>query len=340
MSAIIEGRDITKIYSGSSSFFAPKTDEVRALDGVSVSVSEGQAHAIVGESGCGKTTLAKVLLGLEAPSSGQVLFHGKDFKKLGGSELAKARATLSVVFQDPFSSLNPRMTVEELITEPLRIHNSGKGNGERKARAAELLQKVGLETGHCSRFPHEFSGGQRQRIAIARALALSPKLVVADEPVSALDVSVQAQILNLMKELKEQMNLSYLFITHDFSLVRFLCGTVSVMYLGRIVESGPTGKVLENPQHPYTEALLSAIPLADPKAFRDGIPARTDSAEIPFAELLSKGCRFRDRCPYAQPQCGAADPQLMETEEGHMAACKIRPFAEKPSAAALTRAAA
>lgn len=340
MSAIIEGKNISKIYSGSGSFFAPKSDEVKALDGVSVAIAEGQAHAIVGESGCGKTTLAKVLLGLEAPTAGQVLFHDKDFKKLGGAELAKARATLSVVFQDPFSSLNPRMTVEELITEPLRIHHATQPAKDRKNRAVDLLRQVGMGEEHLARFPHEFSGGQRQRIAIARALALSPKLVVADEPVSALDVSVQAQILNLLKELKEQLNLSYLFITHDFSLVRFLCGTVSVMYLGRIVESGPTGRVLENPQHPYTEALLSAIPLADPKVVRARAIGKTETVEIPFTDLISKGCRFRDRCPYAQAQCAAVDPRLEEAAAGHMVACKIRPFTDKPSAAALTRAAA
>ncbi|MFA6584097.1 MAG: ATP-binding cassette domain-containing protein [Elusimicrobiaceae bacterium] len=258
MTDLFKAENIIKTYRIKTAFSGTHT--VRAVDGVTFTVARGEVHGVAGESGCGKTTLAKILLRLENPDSGRIIFDGQDITRLKGSDLKAFRRRAQVIFQDPYSSLDPRMTVREIIEEPLLIHRLCKTSAERGAIAAALLDKTGLSSEYMDRYPHEFSGGQRQRIGIARALALKPDVIVADECVSALDVSVQAQVLNLLKDLKKEMGLSYIFISHDLSVLRFLCDRISVMSHGRIVESGPAGQILTAPQNHYTKTLLSAVP--------------------------------------------------------------------------------
>jgi oligopeptide transport system ATP-binding protein len=291
---------------------------VRAVDGVSLTVKEGEVLGLVGESGCGKSTLARAVMGLVPATRGQVLFQGSDATRATGAQLRAYRRGLQMVFQDPYASLNPRLTLHATLAEPLKVHGICP-ESEIPSRVAGLLELVGLSPAQARRYPHEFSGGQRQRIAIARALAVGPRMIVADEPVSALDVSIQAQILNLLGELCRRMNLALLFIAHDLSVVRHVSDRVAVMYLGRIVELGTAEEVIDRPRHPYTRALVSAIPVADPDAVR---PARTVLSGEPASPLSApQGCAFAPRCPHAVPQCRAAVPALAPCGEAHEAAC-------------------
>lgn len=294
---------------------------VQAVDEISFDIKRGETLGLVGESGCGKTTTGRTIIRLLEPTAGEVDFKGKDIFKLSKEELRKARRNIQIIFQDPFGSLNPRMTVGEIVGESLLIHKIAKNKKEKEERVKDLLETVGLNAGHARRYPHEFSGGQRQRVGIARALALNPKLVICDEPVSALDVSIQAQVINLLEDLQEKFNLTYLFIAHDLSVVKHISDRVAVMYLGKIVELSSTSELYDNTQHPYTEALLSAVPIPDPTLKRQRIVLEGD---VPSPFKPPAGCRFHPRCKYVKPICSQEEPELTDIGNGHFVACHFR----------------
>lgn len=298
-----------------------KVADVKAVDGLDFTIQHGETLGLVGESGCGKSTTGRTILQLYRPTAGEVLFDGKDLTRLQGEELRKMRRHMQMIFQDPYASLNPRMTVGDIIGEPLEVHNIAKGK-EKKERVQELLQIVGLNPYFVNRYPHEFSGGQRQRIGVARALAVNPDFIVCDEPISALDVSIQAQVINLLEELQERFHLTYLFIAHDLSVVRHISDRVAVMYLGKIVELTDRKSLYSNPLHPYTKALLSAVPIPDPviEEKRERIILVGD---VPSPVNPPKGCRFHTRCPLAIDICKRVDPEFRDVGNTHFVACHV-----------------
>jgi oligopeptide/dipeptide ABC transporter ATP-binding protein len=317
---ILEVRDLVKHFHLGGGAFGGEPAVIKAVDGVSFTIRRGETLGLVGESGCGKTTTGRCILQLEKPTSGQVIFEGRDLTTASDAELRKVRRRLQVIFQDPYSSLNPRMTVGQIIAEPLAVHGLVRDRAARAARVRELLGHAGLLPGMASRYPHELSGGQRQRVGIARALAMEPALIVCDEPVSALDVSIQAQIINLLEELQAEFGLTYLFVAHDLSVVRHISDRVAVMYLGKIVEITDRKSLYEDPQHPYTRALLSAVPIPDP-AVEAGRERIVLGGEVPSPLKPPSGCVFHPRCPIAIDDCRREVPALRETRADHRVAC-------------------
>ena len=318
--ALLEVRDLVKHFAVAGGLFGRRKGVVRAVDGVSFAIRRGETLGLVGESGCGKTTTGRCILQLERPTSGAVVFEGRDLTTLGEVELRGVRRRMQVIFQDPYSSLNPRMTIGQIIEEPLAVHRIVAEPVARAARVQTLLRQVGLHPRHARRYPHELSGGQRQRVGIARALAMEPSLIVCDEPVSALDVSIQAQIINLLEDLQAELGLTYLFIAHDLAVVRHISDRVAVMYLGKIVEITDRKALYDAPLHPYTQALLSAVPIPDPEleVHREHVVLR---GEVPSPLNPPPGCAFHPRCPLALDECRQAVPELREVLPGHRAAC-------------------
>ena len=331
---LLEVRNLKKHFPIQRGVFRRTAGYVRAVDGVDFSLRTGETLGLVGESGCGKTTTGRLVLRAIEATAGEVLFRRADgemvdITTLSKEEMIALRREMQIIFQDPFSSLNPRMTVSDIVAEPLVIHRVASG-AALKARVQELLESVGLKVQHLNRYPYAFSGGQRQRIGIARALALRPRLIVADEPVSALDVSIQAQVLNLLEDLQDELGLTYLFIAHDLSVVEHISDRVAVMYLGKIVETGDARTLYEQPRHPYTEALLSAIPIADPDHRKERIVL---SGDVPSPSEPPSGCSFHPRCRYAQPICSQQEPELTPVRSGRAAACH---FADELDLAGVT----
>ncbi|MGA2464122.1 MAG: dipeptide ABC transporter ATP-binding protein [Thermodesulfobacteriota bacterium] len=314
---LLEVKDLKKYFPIRGGIFSKTIGYVYAVDGVSFYLMEGESLGLVGESGCGKSTTARVILRLIEPTEGEILFDGKDVCKLDHKEMRSIRRNMQIVFQDPYASLDPRRTVEQIIEEPLNVFQVGTRK-ERQERVAYLLEKVGLSPEHARRFPHEFSGGQRQRIGIARALALNPKLVIGDEPVSALDVSIQAQVINLLEDLQKEFHLSYIIISHDLAVVEHICDRIAVMYLGRIVEVARDKVLYTSPLHPYTVALLSAIPVPDPNITKKRIILEGD---VPSPMRPPAGCHFHTRCPRKKAACETTVPTLTEIGDGHFVAC-------------------
>jgi oligopeptide transport system ATP-binding protein len=316
--SLVEIRNLKKYFPVGGGLFSRRKGEVRAVDGVDLTVEEGETLGVVGESGCGKSTLGRAILRLIEPTEGEIVFAGKNLRQLSPRQLRDARREMQIIFQDPYASLNPRMRVGAIVGEGLEIHKLATGRKKRD-RVMELLGQVGLREEHYDRYPHEFSGGQRQRIGIARALAVNPRFIVADEPVSSLDVSIQAQIVNLLQDLQEKMHLTYLFISHDLRVVEHISHRVAIMYLGKIVEIAPSDKIYQEAKHPYTRALLSAVPMPDPERKKERIVIEGD---VPSPVNPPPGCSFHPRCPYRIDVCDKVEPEL-EFEDGHGAACHV-----------------
>ena len=314
---LLETKNLSKYFTGKKGLLNRQSAQVKAVDHVSLTVNKGETLGLVGESGCGKSTLGRTILRLIPATEGQVLYNGEDILTYDKKKMWEMRRKLQIIFQDPYSSLNPRMTVYDLISAPLEVYKIGT-KAERREMVEEILQEVGLDKQYLNRFPHEFSGGQRQRIGIARALILNPEFVVCDEAVSALDVSVRAQVLNLMRNMQQKKNLTYLFISHDLSVVRHISDRIAVMYLGSVAEVAEKAQLYSNPMHPYTKALLSAIPLPDVKKKRQRIILQGD---VPSAYNPPSGCKFHTRCPYATDRCKQEIPVLRQMEKGHQVAC-------------------
>ncbi|GEB35510.1 MULTISPECIES: ABC transporter ATP-binding protein [Brevibacillus] len=310
--ALVDVRDLKKHFSMGPGF------DLKAVDGVTFTIQKGETLGLVGESGCGKSTLGRTIIRLYENTAGEVLFKGKNVHQLRGKEVGQFNRDVQMIFQDPQASLNPRMTVEDIIAEGLDIH--GLSRGSRRERVAELLQLVGLHKDHAQRFPHEFSGGQRQRIGIARALAVEPQFIIADEPISALDVSIQAQVVNLLEDLQHDRGLTYLFIAHDLSMVKHISNRIGVMYLGKMVELAASNDLYARPLHPYTQALLSSVPVPDPTVKRERIVLQGD---LPSPANKPSGCGFRTRCPLATARCAEEEPKWLEAERGHWVACHL-----------------
>jgi len=319
---LVEVRNLKKYFPITRGMFVQRdVGAVRAVDGLSFDIRDGETLGLVGESGCGKSTTGRTILQLHKATEGKVRFEGKELTELSGDDLRLARRDFQMIFQDPYASLNPRLTVESIIAEPLEVHNMGNGK-ERHERVKELMELVGLNPSMNNRYPHEFSGGQRQRIGVARALALNPKFIVADEPISALDVSIQAQVVNLLEELQHKLGLTYLFIAHDLSMVRHIADRTAVMYLGKIVELAEKDELYNNPLHPYTQALLSAVPIPDPKKERKRQRIIL-TGDVPSPANPPTGCNFNPRCPVAIDICSEVDPEWREISAGHWVACHV-----------------
>jgi len=321
--SLVEIENLTKHFPITRGIiFQRQVGAVRAVDGVSFTITRGETLGLVGESGCGKTTAGRTLLGLYPATGGVVRIDGQDVQTARGEELLAIRRKAQMIFQDPFGSLNPRWTVNAIVSEPLRVHKLCQNEKERSERVKELLELVGLSARLVNRFPHEFSGGQRQRIGIARALASDPAFIVCDEPISALDVSIQAQVVNLLEDLQDQLGLTYLFIAHDLSMVRHICDRVAVMYLGRLAELAEKDELYENPLHPYTQALLSAVPVPDPSAARERKRIILEG-DVPSPSNPPPGCRFNTRCPVKMDICSEEEPELRDLGEGHFVSCHL-----------------
>lgn len=317
---LLEVRNLRKLFAGKSSFFQKDKSWIKAVDDVSFTLNPKETLGVVGESGCGKSTMGRSVLRLIEPTSGEIFYKGKDFAKASGQELRKMRADMQIIFQDPYASLNPRMTIGEIIAEPLNIQKRYKTQEETRAQVLKVMEVVGLNTKYYNRYPHEFSGGQRQRVGIARALAVDPEFIVCDEPVSALDVSIQAQVVNMFEELQQEMGLTYLFIAHDLSIVKHISNRIGVMYLGKLVELADSYELTFHSVHPYTKSLISAIPIADPKTSRES-KRIVLSGDVPSPVNPPSGCTFRTRCPYATELCAEKAPEWREVSKGHYAAC-------------------
>ncbi len=318
--ALLELKDVKKYFPVKAGVLKRTVGYVKAVDGVNFSIKKGETLGLVGESGCGKSTTGRTILRLLEATEGEIYFEGENILDYDRNKMRSLRRQMQIIFQDPYASLNPRMTVANIIGEPLKIHKMVNGKKERDERVAELLKKVGLQREHMKRYPHEFSGGQRQRIGVARALALNPKLIICDEPVSALDVSIQAQVINLMEDLQEEFNLTYLFIAHDLSVVKHISNRIAVMYLGKIVELADKRELFQNTLHPYTRSLLSAIPVADPTYEKERIILEGD---VPSPMDPPSGCRFHPRCPEAIDICSEVEPEFKDYGGGHMSACHV-----------------
>lgn len=318
--SIVEVKDLRKLFPVRGGVLGLQTvAHVHAVDRITFDIRSGETLGLVGESGCGKTTTSRLILGIIEPTEGEVRFMGENLFKIKGKKLRNLKREFGVVFQDPFTSLCPRMTIKEIVSEPLDIHKIARGR-KKSRRIIEVIESVGLEEAQISRYPHEFSGGQKQRIAIARALASNPKFIVADEPVTAVDVSIRAEILNLMKDLQKKLGLTYLFISHDLSVVRYICNRVAVMYLGKMAELGPVRGIYDNPQHPYTQALMSANPIPDPTVKKKRIILTGD---VPTPIYPPSGCRFHPRCWMAEQICSEKEPEFEEKKDGRYAACHL-----------------